>query len=65
LGQTKDLKNGICYFSCFNAQNYGCAKDKETVIMDNTSAKVKLIQSWRYKTLTVIKRHKPLIFITS
>jgi len=26
--------------------------------VDYTSAKVKLIQSWHYKTLTVIKRHK-------
>jgi len=29
---------------------------KESV--DDTSAKVKLIQSWRYKTLAVIKRYK-------
>jgi len=28
--------------------------------MDYTSVKDKLIQSWHYKTLTVIKRHKSL-----
>jgi len=34
--------------------------------MGYTSAKVKLIQSWRYKTLTVIKRHKTTyLFITA
>jgi len=33
-----------------------CAEDKETV--DYTSVKVKLLQSWRYKTVAVIKRHK-------
>jgi len=33
-----------------------CADDKETV-SGLTSAKLKLIQSWRDKTLVVIKRH--------
>jgi len=33
LGHTKNFeKNGICCFSCFNAQHLtGCAEDKETV----------------------------------
>jgi len=32
LGHTKDFKNGICYFSCFNAQHLkSYAEDKETV----------------------------------
>jgi len=30
--------------------------------VDYTSAKVKINQSWRYKTLTVIKRHKTTYF---
>jgi len=39
-----------------------CAEDKETV-SGLPSAKIKLIQSWRSKTLAFIKRHKMLIFI--
>jgi len=32
--------------------------------VDYTSAKVKLIQSWRYKTLAIIKRHKKYLSLS-
>jgi len=58
LGHTKDLKNGICCFSYFNAQHLRVEQRIKKQSVDYTSAKVKLIQSWRYQTLAVIKRHK-------
>jgi len=54
LGHTKDLKNSIC----FNAQHLRVAQRIKKQSVDYTSAKVKLIQFWRYKTLAVIKRQK-------
>jgi len=58
LGHTKDLKNGICCFSCFNAQILRVAQRIKKQSVNYTSAKEKLIQPWRYKTLAVVKRHK-------
>jgi len=54
----KDLKNGICCFSYYNAQHLRVAQRIKKLSVDYTSAKVKSIQSWRYKTLAVIKRHQ-------
>jgi len=46
-------------FSCFNAQYLkSCAEDKETVSECYTSVNENLIQSWRFKTFAIIKRHK-------
>jgi len=48
---------GICCFSCFNAQHLRVAQRIKKQSVDYyTSAKVDLIQSWRYKTLVVIMR---------
>jgi len=58
LGHTKDLKNSICCFSCFNAEHLRVAQRIKKQSVDYTSAKIKLIQSWRYKTLALIKRDK-------
>jgi len=58
LVHTKGFKNGICCFCCFNAQHLRFAQRIKKQSVDYTSAKVKLIQSWRYKTLAVIERHK-------
>jgi len=58
VGSNKSSENHICCFSCFNAQHLRVAQKVKKQSVDYTSAKVKLIQSWRYKTLAVIKRHK-------
>jgi len=58
LGHNKDLKNEICCFSCFNAQHLKVAQRIKKQSVDYTSANVKLIQSLRYKTIAIIKRHK-------
>jgi len=58
LGHTKDFKNGIYCFSCFNAQHLRLAQRIKKQSVDYTSVKEKLLQSWCYKTLEVIKRHK-------
>jgi len=41
-----------------NAQHLRVEQRIKKESVDYTSAKVKLIQTWRYKTLAVIKRHK-------
>jgi len=58
LGHTKDFKNDICCFSYFNAQHLRVAQRIKKQLVDYMSTKEKLIHSWRYKTLAVIKRHK-------
>jgi len=55
LGHTKDFKNGICCFACFNAQHLRVAQRIKKQSVDHTSVKEKLIQSWRYKTLSSYK----------
>jgi len=55
---TKDLKNGICCFSCFNAQHLRVAQRIQKQSVDYKSIKETLIHSRRYKTLAVTKRHK-------
>jgi len=40
-------KNSICCFSCFNAQHLRAARRIKKQSVDYTSAKEKLIQSWR------------------
>jgi len=54
----KTLKLVSACFSCFNAQHLRVAQTVKKQAVDYTSVKKKLIQSWRYKTLAVIKRHK-------
>jgi len=58
MDRIKDFKNGICYFSCFNAQHLRAAQRMKKQSMDYTYVKNILIQSWRYKTIAVIKRDK-------
>jgi len=58
LGHTKDFKNSICCFSCFHTQHLRVAQRIKKQSVNYTLAKEKLIQSWRYKTLAVIKCHK-------
>jgi len=43
LGHTKDFKNGICCFSCFDAQHLRVAQRIKKQSVDYTLAKVKLI----------------------
>jgi len=64
LGPTKDFKNGICCFSCLNAQHSRVAQRIKKQSVDYTSVKEKINQFWRYKTLAVIKRHKNLLFLS-
>jgi len=62
LGHTKDFKNRMCCFSCFNAQHLRVSQRVKKQSVDFTSVKEKLLQTWRYKTLAVIKRHKNHLF---
>jgi len=52
----KTLNNGICCFSCINAQYLRVAQRIKKESVDYTLVKENLIQSGRYKI--VIKRHK-------
>jgi len=50
--------------SAFNAQHLRVAQKIKKQSVDCRSVKEKLLQSWRYKILAVIKRYKKtLIFI--
>jgi len=56
VGRTKDIKNGVCCFFCFNAQHLRVTQRIKKQSVDYTAVKEKLIQSRRYKTLAIIKR---------
>jgi len=53
----KTLKWYLLLF-LFNAQHLRAAQRIKKQSMDYTAVKEKLLQSWCYKTLAVIKRHK-------
>jgi len=57
LGHTKHLKM-VSAASLALTLNIRVAQRIKKQSVDYTSAKFKLIQSWRYKTLAVIKRHR-------